>query len=303
MKATERVQGEFNNLVTGFGELRVRILNPTRSQLNKLLGKEDSEEDKELEYVSEKDGVDRVRLTFWLEEQKSKSLYPHTIFLSKEFRLNNVGDKVQIINQMGDTTWCPFVKDGGEITDEVDYSVLPNFFKEFQVFDTKEKIADKTYKKAYRGEEELYVFIKAWLSGANYYPNTPEACAETVLVEDIDKFFSGNVKELSSQINGMWDKQSFVGLFGVETNADDKEKKYQKIFSQAYLPGNFLKFINNGNTFPTTKTKKLWDKFVTKVEDKYGFRAFYKLEPLQEYNAAEDIAHEDEPTSPTEASY
>lgn len=302
MKATEKVAFEQTSKSVGFAECRVVSINPTKSQLNKLLGKEDADDDKEIEYVSEKDGVDRIRIAFWLEEVKNKRLFSHNFLLSKEYKLNNAADKVQIINQMGDTTWCPFIKNGEDITDEVDYSTMLDWFKEFQDKE-KNKIADKTFKKAYRGEEELYTFIKAWQNGANYFPATKEDCENTVLIEDVDKFFSGNVKELSGLIDSLWCKNSFIVLTGVETNKDDATKQYQKIFNGGYLPGNFMKFINNGCTFPTAWSKKTWDKFVAKVEDQYGFKAFYKLEPLQDYNPEEDINTKDEPTSPTEASY
>lgn len=303
MKATEKQQLEQTAKSVGFAEVRVRAINPDRSQLNKLLGKEDSSEDKELEYVSEKDGVDRVRISFWLEEVKTKKLFAHSILLIKENRLNNAGDKVQLINQMGDTTWCPFVKNGEEVTDEIDYSGMMSWFKEFQVKDTKEVIAKKTYKVAYPGEEELLTFIKGWLNGVNLYPQTKQACEDTVLLEDTDKLFSGNVKELTSQIGGDFDKQSFVILTGVETSKDDATKQYQKVFGKAFLPGNFMKFINNGCTFPTSFSKKAWDKFLKAVEGEYGFKAFHKLEPLQDYNPAEDISTVEEPVDPQAADY
>lgn len=299
-KGTEKKQFDEISKVVGLGEFKVVSINPTREQLNKLLGKEDSDDDKEIEYVSEKDSVDRVRIVFWLQEQKSKRLIPHSIMLVKENRLNNNADKVQLINQLGDTTWCPFVKDGDEITDEIDYSGVLSWFKEFQNKD-KEKIADKTYKIAYQGEEELLCFLRGWLNGVNLYPATPDDCINTVFLENVDKLFSGNVKELTGEIDGLFSKQSFVALTGVSTSKDDSTKQYQQVFSKGFLPGNFMKFINNGNTFPTAWTKKIWEKFVKNVESQ--FKAFYKLEPLQDYNPAEDIATQDEPISPTEASY
>lgn len=302
MKATEKQQFEQAVKSVGFAEVRVRLINPTKSQLNKLQGREDSDEDKEIEYVSEKDGVDKVRITFWLEEVKTKKLIPYSIFLSKENRLNTAGDKVQLINQVGDTTWCPFIKDGEEITSEIDYSGMLDWFKEFQTQD-KEKIADKKHKIAYQGEEELLTFIRGWLNGVNLRPATVEACNNTVLLEDTDKLFSGNVKELTAQLGGNFDKQSFICLTGVSTAKDDATKQYQQVFGKAFLPGNFMKFINNGCTFPTAYTKKVWDRFLKLVEGEYGFKAFFKLEPLQDYNPAEDIATMEEPSSPTSAEY
>lgn len=59
---------------TGFTSVRVAAINPTRSELNKLLDKEPGEDEKEFNYVDQdKEGNDRVRLTFWLKDEKMEN--------------------------------------------------------------------------------------------------------------------------------------------------------------------------------------------------------------------------------------
>jgi hypothetical protein len=158
MKSTVKESNfEQQSKVVGFAEVNVVALNPNRQQLNKLLNRDDADDDKEIEYVSEKDGVDRIRLSFWLKEVKTGRLLSHNILLSKQNKTNQDATKVQLVNQTGTTTWVPFIVENEEVTENPDYSVLPKWFSEFQLRDgDKEplKLADKKYKIAYSGEDD-----------------------------------------------------------------------------------------------------------------------------------------------------
>lgn len=304
MKSTVKESNfEQQSKVVGFAEVNVVALNPNRQQLNKLLNRDDADDDKEIEYVSEKDGVDRVRLSFWLREVKTGRLFSHNILLSKQNKTNQDATKVQIVNQTGTTTWVPFIVENEEVTENPDYSVLPKWFTEFQMKDEgKEplKLADKKYRIAYSGEEDLTTFLLGWTK-FNPFPQNSVQAEETVLIEDVEKLFIGNVKELSSIIGSDFDK-SFVVLAGVRTNPDDADKQYQVIWNKGFLPANFIKYINNGCNFPTDYTKKVWKRFTDGVSGEYGFQAFYKLEPMTDYNKDEDISTSPE-TSPSELAY
>ncbi len=296
MKSETKANLEFGKKV-GLAELRVLAINPDKAKLNKILGKDDSDDDKEIEYVSEKDGVDRIRLSFVLENVKTKGTEFHNILMAKANKVNQDATKIQIVNQTGDCSWVPFVEGG----DEPDYSLLPEWFTQFQN-KAKEVIGKKTYRVAYQGEEDLMIFMRTWLGKANMYPQKAEACTDTILLEDADKLFTGNVKELTALLGTAFET-TFVGLFGVRTDKDDKTKQYQQIWTKGFLPGNFMKFINNGMNFPNDWSKKQWEKFQKNAEGEYGFTAFHKLEPLQDYNPAEDLSQADEPVDNNAATY
>ena len=96
-------------LFTGVGECKVVAINPTRSQLNKLLNYTPEEEQEELEYT--KDSVDvkvgeetintnQVFVDFWLQELKTQKLFKLRFILTNYDKVSKTG-KIQYLNQMG----------------------------------------------------------------------------------------------------------------------------------------------------------------------------------------------------------
>ena len=72
----------------GLTTIEVRAINPTRSELNKLLGKEDGEDDKEISYLSEdQEGNRRLRLVFWMYDPKLDKYFPYQFNLTEKERL------------------------------------------------------------------------------------------------------------------------------------------------------------------------------------------------------------------------
>lgn len=297
VKGKQREQKEFvKELFVGFTTVKVVAVNPSRKELNQLLGKEESPEDKDIVYLgNDQEGNDRLRLAFWLEDVKTGKLFVYSFNLTNKERKNKEGDKVQLVNSTCTTSWAPYIKKGETITDKVDESVIQDWFVNFT---DKEKnvLGPKKWRKALAGEEELVVLIRGWLGRLNFMD------VDTEVMVDTKKLFKENYKELRELIsldeNGEFSKEGFdtpfVPLLGVRTDEDDSTKKYQQIWNKAFLPAGFMKYINNGNKFPTDYAKKVWKKFKDEVEDKdYGFDGFTKLVPLEPYNEAEDIASTD----------
>lgn len=270
-------------LYVGLTSVKVVAVNPSREELNKLLGKEASPEDKPIVYLgSDQEGNDRLRLTFWLKEEKGDKYFVHSFNLTNKERKNKNGDKVQIINQTCGTTWVPYVMKGDEPTDKINDSLVPEWFKNFTTKDNEIKGAKK-YRKALAGEEELGILLRSWLGRLDFMD------PETEVMIDTKKLFKENYKELRDLIslNETFEFAAdgldtpFVILLGVREDEKDPTKKYQQIWAKGFLPVTFMKYINNGKRFPSEYTKKVWKKFTDEaVNSDYGFDAITVIDPI-----------------------
>ena len=285
-KSKEQTQDFVKELYVGLTTVKVAAINPTRAQLNKLLAKteEDSDEKEEFKYLDEdKDGNTRLRLSFWLYDEENDKYFVQSISLTDEMRMSKDKKKVQIINSTCDTTWVPFKEDkDGNILDEADETLIPDWFLQFLDKEKNPIGEKKKWKIAMRGEEELSILLKAWIS---MQWNDPE----TEVMIDTKKLFKENIKELKDLVGSEEYSKPFMILLGVKTNEEDSTKKYQQIFKKAYLPSSFLKYIKNGNRMPSEYSKSIWKKFSDKVGGQYGFMdSFHKLKLMEVYNEKED---------------
>lgn len=285
VKGNQKESGK--KFYVGLTSVSVVAINPNRKELNKLLGKEDKDDDKEIEYVDEYEDTPRVRMSIWLRDQQNDNLYVHSFNILNKERLNKTGDKSQYINSTCTTSW---------VDDEEN---LPEWFTKFTDYKTKEVLGDKTYRKALQGEDELANFIRAWLGKLNW--NHPDTEVE-INTKDL---FAGKFKELQSQIEGDFDT-SFVVLLGVKTvepkeGEEGETKQYQTIYGKSFLPGSFIKYINNGMNFPNERTQKIWGKFYEEVTGEYGANFYVELEPLAEYDKSRDLAASTEKKQEVEA--
>lgn len=293
VKGKQREQKEFvKELFVGFTSVKVIGLNPNLTELNKLLGRETAPDQKEPVYLgTDQEGHERLRLAFWLRDDKNDKLFVHSFNLTNKERKNKDGDKCQLVNSTCSTSWAPYVKKGENITDKVDESVVQEWFKNFT---DKEKnvLGPKKFRKALAGEEELVTFVRSWLGRLNFMDT------ETEVLIDTKKLFKENYKELRELISLDENEEfssdgldtPFVILLGVRTDEDDSTKKYQQVWSKAFLPNGFMKYINNGLKFPTDYAKKVWSKFKEEVEGEYGFDGYTELVPLVEYNGEKDMS-------------
>lgn len=294
VKGKQREQKEFvKELFVGFTQVKVVAVNPSREELNTLLEREGTPEDKDIVYMGNDDeGNDRLRMAFWLRDVKTGKLFVHSFNITNKERKNKDGDKVQLVNSTCTTSWAPYVKKGDAVTTKVDEAVIQDWFVNFT---DKEKnvLGPKKWRKALAGEEELVNLLRAWLGRLNFMD------IETEVMVDTKKLFKEDYKELRELIsldeNGEFSKEGldtpFVILLGVRTDENDTTKKYQQIWNKAFLPAGFMKYINNGNKFPTDYSKKVWKKFSEEVQDDdYGFDGFTKLVPIEDYSEAEDLA-------------
>jgi len=283
-KAKVEKKSFVRDLYVGFANVEVSAINPTRAEISKMLGteKENDERDEILYLDKDTDGNTRLSLKFWLRDEETDKYFIQSIMVSNIDRLSKDGKKVQIVNNTCQTTWVPLkVDESGNVTKEVDEALIPEWFLEFSDDKTKEVLGKKKYRKAVKGEEELVKLLRSWIS-------MQWKDIETDVMLDTKKLFKENLKELKEMVGSELFTKKFVILTGVETNEEDSTKKYQKVFSKAYLPSGFMVYIKAGNKMSTPYTQKEWKKFTDEVSGQYGFNCFHKLKPLEIYSEKED---------------
>ena len=259
----------------GLAKVQIRAVNPTRAQLNKLLGKEDTE-DNEISYLSQdQDGNDRVRLSFWMYEQELDTYFVHSFNLTNKVRLSKDGVKTQYVNNTCITAW----------SDED--SNLPEWFTKFIDSKSREDLGEKKYRKALLGEEELAILLRSWLGRLKW--NDPNCSVQV----DTKALFGGDYSELQSLIDGDYDTP-FIALLGVRTDENDSEKQYQQVYGKSFLPKSFAEGLElvekrGDKAFGTPYAKKIWNKFDSEVNGDYGFSAYFELCPVKEYDKNKDL--------------
>ena len=261
----------------GLFEANVIAINPTIEEYKDKLGIELKEDSKAVEYLGEtKDGNNYVRIDVWLKDVKDAEIPPFKVsfFLEDKQRENKDGTKKQYINSIGMCSWA---------ADEND---LAEWFTK-----------GRDYRVANTGEEDLYNFMRTWLSDLDYRD------VDTVLQLEWKKLMRGNLKDMRDQIDGEWAK-SIVALATIIVKEKDGEpKEYQGIYNKAFLGGYALKQFrlvdyNNKKTQEGLKNKKPKDlkaheKFVVNVIGEYGCKDYYTLKDLQEYNADDNLVASD----------
>lgn len=295
---TKREKPEFEKvpLYVGLSEVKVVAVNPDVDQYIMLTGREDVKEDsKKFEYLGEsKEDNTYLRVDFWLEEikereregEKVNELFRLTYFIEDKERENKDGSKRQYINNVGVTAWAE------------DENSLPKWFLDIE----------RDYKVAKRGEEELYNFMRMWLSNLDYRNK------ETTLQLDWKKLMKGNVKELRDQIGGEWANNVIVLLTVEVTEKEGKIYEYQKIHPNNFLHPYNLKYFNVVDYTKAENLKKLknkkpkdlkpYERFITNVtHEEYGEKNFFLLRETKEYDATENVAGGDKVLTETGSDY
>ena len=269
----------------GLFEAKVIAVNPDVEEYKDVLGIELKEDSKATEYLgTNTDGNAYLRVDVWLENVKKAPEAEHgdrfvvTFFLENKERENKDQTKTQYINDVGSCTWASDPND------------LPEWF-------TGPADAPREYRVAYNGEEELYNFLRNWLSNLDYRE------ASTTLSIEWKKLMKGNVKDIREQIDGEW-CNNVVCLATVRVKEKDGEmKEFQGVYNKGFLPPYSLKnfrVINymDSNILASLKAKKNRDlkaheKFVLQVTGEYGCKDFYILRDLQDYNADDNLVASD----------
>lgn len=276
VKGNQREDRDNNGKFVGFTTVVVKAINPTREELNKLLGTQSEEEKPEFEYLStDGDGNKRVRLSFWLHDEERNKYFVYSFLVTNKIEASKDGQKFRFLNSTCNTTWGDEEKN------------LPEWFRKFtSKKDTDgnyDVLGDKVVRKALLGENDLQTILRSWLGRLTWTDTNCEVLIDT------NKLFSGNYGELRELIEGSYNSP-FIILVGVRTDKEDSTKQYQQVCGKAFLPKDMMKYIQKGNKFPSDYAKRIWDKFEKEVTGDYGFSAYFELVPLTDYDSTKDIA-------------
>jgi len=268
----------------GLYEGKIVSINPSIEEYKEVLGIELKEDSKATEYIGEsKEGNTYLRINVWTEDVKTGNKYPIQFYLENKEKENKDATKKQYINNVGVCSWAESPKN------------LPEWFSE------------RDYRVAYVGEEELYNFMRTWLSSLDY------RSAETTLELDWKKLMRGNVKDLKDQIDGEW-ANNIVAPATIKIQEKDGEmKEYQSVWNKAFLSPYSLKQFrlvdyNNPMVLENLKRKKpkemkAHEKFVVQITSEYGCKDVFYLGDLKEYVADEFLQGSDKVIDESDSSY
>jgi hypothetical protein len=270
-------EGDFKKHV-GLFEATVIAVNPTTEQFKDVLEIELKEDSKAAEYIGEsKDGNTYLRVDFWLKEVKNDHKFKVSFFLEDRERENKDGTKKQYINNIGNCAWAD------------DPNNLPEWF------------VKREYRVAYSGEEDLYTFMRTWLSELDYRH------ADTTLMLEWKKLMKGNVKDIKDQINGEWSNNVGALATIITRQKEDEVVEYQNVYNKGFLSPYSLKNfklvdysstkIIEGLRAKKSKDLKPHERFVLNITGEYGCKDYYTFKELAEYDSSDNLAASDETLS------
>lgn len=211
---------------TGVGVCSVVAVNPTKAELEQIYN---TPIEKDPEYLSKsEDGVAKVRIDFIIKTVPEKNdgielIHKVSFFLSNAGKYNKDKAKIEVINKYGETTWVPVeMAKKGELPENMKWYPAP-------------------YRPAYVGERDLNAFLKVFLAiPARSWRDSRTGEVHTVedlttaeaSLEEIKKYFTGNVKELRDIVAMQPDNKIKVA-FGIKTTEEGKE--YQDVFNRLVL--------------------------------------------------------------------
>lgn len=211
-------------LFTGYSPVHVCGVNFSKEELEKFY---DRALDKDVEYVTEKDGVKSVRIDFAIQTPEDAKYHLKnriTFFLRDIPRTNKDNTKCQIIDKYGRTAWVT--------NEEFAQKAIP-------MYKNGPANIDKDYRKCYTGEEELTSFIINYLNIENpmsyvngvWIPN-PRISDYSVCearLDNITNYFKNDFSELKT-IAQLQPKNKIMVCFGVRTTDDGRQ--YQTVYSR-----------------------------------------------------------------------
>lgn len=224
----QTVEGNSLKMYVGLTPIGCKYVNPTKDQLTQILGREWT---KDMVYTKTDDqGTKQVNIMFPMEvhnvvnDEEVNIVILQTIALWNAPRLKSDGSKFQVVDKWGEFAW---------VTNE-----------EFETHTTplsnsgkKLKIDASSWRKAYRGEENLMKFLKPRLNipSAFEYKNNEwvlkantEGCE--CRLDEISKYFDGNVSEIQAGLSIMPENQVKGFLY-----VDEYEGKQRQAIAREYV--------------------------------------------------------------------
>ncbi len=209
----------------GVGTFNVLAVNPSKEELEKLY---DTTLKRDVEYTSiDEDGVEQIRIDFIVssDPEKNNNIDFKTkvsFFMKNAPRLNRTGDKVQVINPYGETTWLDIeMAKTGELPENQSWF-------------------DKPYRPAFIGEEDLTLFLKAylnipvksWRDGDGVVQTIENIDDAKARLSEISKYFNNDIRELKEIMSYQPNNQLKMAI-GVKTT--DNNQEYQTFYTKMFL--------------------------------------------------------------------
>lgn len=314
MKVNKNESQQQKQMLVGVGEVRILRFNPTREELDKILGierPEDYEQKPEFEYFKEnvevkqkdKDGneidsifCDQLNITAWVKEVKSGEKFPINFTIYKTDDISSTG-KTRFVNQHGKSIYC----DSEENLSEY-FTHTPGKIKQ-----------PLKYRKAYKGEANFLEFLASW---TNISPFDTES---SLFPEDSKRFWKGDMKELNSLVID-FSTHTVMCNFSVrvkevtDTDGNTETKEYNRIETKGFCNGYYMKFFRQyaKNNFEGLHTKaKMGNtsmyqlaKFMEDIYGEYGVKNTTFKGELIEYDPnANPLNAESAVISNSDASY
>lgn len=224
----QTIEGGSFKMYTGITPIGCKYVNPTKDQLTQILGREWT---KDMVYTKTDDqGVQQVNLMFPMEIHNTVNgeevnlIVLQTIALWNAPRLKSDGSKFQVVDKWGNFSWVTEEQFNNHITP------LSNTGKKLM-------IDASSWRKAYRGEENLMKFLKPRLNIPNafeYKNNEWVLKADTTdcecRLDNIPQYFTGNIFEIQNGLNMMPENQVKGFLY-----VDEYEGKQRQAIAREYV--------------------------------------------------------------------
>jgi len=271
MKVTKREgsdnQQDYSKHI-GLATWKCIALNPDLEQLKAILKTDKIE--KEPVYIKDTtDGETMIQLNFWMQSAKG-------VVLPLRF---SIIDKVKV-SQSGKTQ---FVAQNGSTSYVDDKSNLQDWFTKF-LDKSKKPIADKEYREALVGEEDLYSFLRSWIVKADWFS------PDTNILLDTKKLFRGKIDDLKSFIDSDMVEDVVLMATVRVVDTDDGTKEYNQLSPKVSLPGYKMKLVRNSITTGKWDDDKALKYFKEAIVGEFGLKDLYLLKELTEYDPSTFVA-------------
>lgn len=257
-------------LRVGLAKCKVLAFNPSKEELEKILGTElqrDPDYDADDEEVEDKETgkvstFKKRRLNVWLEEIKTGMKHCLRFTLIDRVQESKSG-KLRFVDNKGNLSYYVDSEDN-----------LVDFMKENPHWALRV------------GEHDLYRFLRGWQNQIDR--------------RSVDDFsfnwadlITGKTKELNSWIGSEYEGDVLVLLcvkvdVKVDEEGNKEIKEYQEVYNRNFLPGDMLKFF----TMKGEIKSKMVKEFIKEVTDtEYGVKNFYGgvLGEAKDYVRAENV--------------
>ena len=224
----QTTEGNNFKMYVGLTPIGCKLVCPTKEQLSQLIGREWT---KDMNYLkTNEQGVKQINITFPMTvDTKVNGEEVHLMILQNISlwnapRYKQDGSKFQVVDKWGNFAWAT--------EEEFNNHIVPT-----SASGKKLKIDASTWRRAYRGEENLMKFLKPRLNitDAFEYKNDEWVLkADTTgcecRLDEVAKYFDGNVSEIQNALNCM-PENKVKGFVYV----DEYEDKHRQAIAREYV--------------------------------------------------------------------